>query len=87
MEFIQYITLIVTLLTGFGFLWRELKEMRLETRADIEIHKSEIRQTTDRTDRLYEQLHQETKDFHGRLCKIEEQRLNLGRNHQFKESL
>ena len=54
MDWIQYFALMVPLVAFFGFLYRELKDWRRETREEIEGIREEIRQQATRSDRLYE---------------------------------
>lgn len=61
MDWVQFFGLLVPLIAFFGFLYRELKDWRLETREETksireEINdvREEIRQQASRSDRLYE---------------------------------
>jgi hypothetical protein len=60
-EWLQFFGILVPLVAFFGFLYRELKDWRQETRAETksireEINgiREEIRQQASRSDRLYE---------------------------------
>lgn len=61
MDWIQYFGLLVPIVALFGFLYRELKDWRQETRTEIEgireemrHQREEMRQQAARSDRLYE---------------------------------
>jgi len=54
MDWVQYFGLLVPLVALFGFLYRELKDWRKETRDEIKEIREEIRQQSIRSDRLYE---------------------------------
>jgi len=46
MDIIQFITLFATMLTGFGFIYRELKNIEKDIREDVKIQSA-------RADQLY----------------------------------
>lgn len=65
MEWVQFISLLVTILGGFGFLYREMKEIERQIREDVKVQsqrsdklyetfQSEMISQTQRSDRLYE---------------------------------
>jgi hypothetical protein len=73
MDWIQFFGILVPLVAFFGFLYRELKDWRLETREEtkgireeIKNIREEIRQQAIRSDRLYEMFIDLLKDRRGR---------------------
>lgn len=54
MDWVQYFGILVPLIALFGFLYRELKDWRKETRDEIKSIREEINVQSQRSDRLYE---------------------------------
>jgi cell division protein FtsL len=53
-EWIQFLGILGPLVLFFGFLYRELKDCRSETREEIKEIREEIRQQAARSDQLYQ---------------------------------
>ena len=66
MDWLQFFGILVPLVAFFGFLYRELKDWRLETREEIKDIREEMRQQAIRSDRLYEMFIDLLKDRKGR---------------------
>lgn len=54
MDWLQFVGILILLFGLFGFLYRELKDWRRETREETENIREEVRQQVARSDRLYE---------------------------------
>lgn len=54
MDWVRYFGLLVPVIALFGFLYRELKDWRSETREEIEGIRQEIRQQAASSDQLYQ---------------------------------
>lgn len=67
MEWIQILVVLVTV-AGL-FIWN-----RAESRADSRHYDAQLKQFNERTEALISAIKDEMRDFHGRLCAIEERR-------------
>ena len=54
MDWVQFFGILVPLIAFFGFLYRELKDWRQETREETNEIRKEIQQQAARSDKLYE---------------------------------
>lgn len=54
MDWIQFFGILVPLSAFFAFLYKEIKDLRLETREETKSIREEVQQQAARSDRLYE---------------------------------
>ena len=54
MDIIQFITIFATILAGFGFIYKEIKDYREDTKTETNEMKKEISNQAKRSDKLYE---------------------------------
>lgn len=53
MDYIQFLTIMATMLAGFGFIYKEFKSWEEDIREDIKQQSTRIDQQSIRTDQLY----------------------------------
>lgn len=63
MDWIQFFGLLVPMIAFFGFLYKEIKEWRKETRDETTAIRNEMNTQSARTDRLYEMFIDARKDM------------------------
>lgn len=71
METAQYITLIATLIAGFGFLWKEMKSIRNESKEETRQVRLDTQAYCNGIRDEIRDFHSSMKEIHGRVCTLE----------------
>lgn len=72
MDWIQFTLFAFGMAGAFGWQNKQMQREYGRTEANLQVIRNEVKENSRETRDLIAAIHQEMKDFHGRLCAIEE---------------